>query len=320
MSEGGEVPMNTAIVELPTALDNSRILTQEEISSAHSEQLIGSQKLHTYALPEGSVAAAFIPPDLGRISEEEKDKIIHFLKARKDGERYRYEALVVNVLFEQLQIAKKFGLSQDSLYTTFRLDVEGDASMLADHEANLHLRVLDKHVNILMQEGATEDQLVTELSGHIFHESVHNAKGNMADVLFNGNRPVGEITTVTSQMGYYLEKGYTGPRSYDLNRFKNGLKKIQNGESNVLDYDIATCVGISLLLQSLTETYPNLIPDIENMDPFTACESMVTKLSPEDRQRLIPALKKAMANSADKNVLDNKLLEMRQSGVATQAV
>jgi hypothetical protein len=188
------------------------------------------------------------------------------------------------------------------LYTDFKLNVEDKGTIIADHEGNLYPRVLDEHVAILKQQGATDEQIVTEFAGHIFHESAHNAEGNMREVLFNGRSPFGEVATVTTQLAYYLDEGYHGPSAYDSNRFRTGHKKIQNGGNSSRDYDIATYIAGRLIFQSLKEAYPDMLAEVEGMDQFTACRTIIEKLSDDERQQLIPTLKKAIANSADEKV------------------
>jgi hypothetical protein len=292
--------------------DNKRYLTQEEVANIRTDSQLGGRLLRTYTTEDGVATATFISPNFDNISDEKREEILAFLRNRKEGEGYRYESLVVNSLLEQFRIGEKFGLSKNSLYTHFKLNVEDRGSILADHEGHLYLRVLEDHVNILKQQGATDEQLITELSGHIFHESAHNAEGNMREVLFNGKSPFGEIATVTAQMAYYLDEEYDGPSAYTLNRFKAGIKKIEGGATSSRDYDVATYVGITLLRQSLRDAYPVLSDQMKNDDPFTECRTIIAGLSPEERQKLIPTLKIAIVKSADEEVFEDMLVKTRQ--------
>ena len=183
---------------------------------------------------------------------------------------------------------------------------------MVNSDGDLDLRLLDGHIRILRQQGATDEQLVTELAGHIFHESVHDGAGNMEEVFLGGRPSFGEITTVTAQLAYYLEKGYKGPTSYNKSMFRNGFKKVQDGGNNSVDYDIATYIGVTLILKSLREAYPELVQEIEGVDPLTACSTIIEKLSEGDRQQLIPSLKKAIADSTDRKVFGDILNQTRQ--------
>lgn len=151
----------------------------------------------------------------------------------------------------------------------------------------------------MKKQGATDEQVMTELAGHIFHEAVHQGEEGLDAALLNGRSSFGEVTTVTAQMAYYLDKGYQGPSSYDSRRMQQGLRKIQDGAGSVRDYDIATYVASQLLLRSLQETYPELFREIMQMNALEACRHIVGKLSYEQRQQLIPSLKNAIARSAD---------------------
>ncbi len=256
-------------------------------------------KYNKYTAPEGLVTTTFISPDFTRLSDDEKGEIVLFLKCKKEDEAYRYENLIVNALLKQFEIGRKFGLSNESLCSGLNLNVEYTGRSIADDKQNLYLRTLDRHVVTLAKEGASEEELVIELAGHIFHESVHDADGNMSQVFFNGKGPFGEVSTVTAQLAYYLEIGYEGPTTYNSGRYLEGVNKIQSGENSSLDYDIATCVAGDLIFQSLLETYPSILITAVAVDHITACRIIVEKLTENEKQLLIPSLKKAIANSAD---------------------
>lgn len=309
MFEDGELLQQ---IDTPTELDSKKSLTVDELSLIRSENQIGGRTVKNYTTPEGTVTTTFLSPDFSKLSDSKRDEIISFLKARQNDEGYRYEQLIVNALLKQFEIGQKFGLSRESLYTDFKLNVEDRGTVLVDDWGHLYLRVLDDHVGTLRQQGATDEQLVTELAGHIFHESVHNAEGNMSEVLFNGKRPFGEIATVTTQMAYYLEEGYDGPTTYNSRWFRTGLNKVQNGGNNSRDYDIATYVGGKLIFQSLREAYPAMLAEVEGMDPIAASKTIVAKLSIEERKQLIPTLKKAIASSADQEVFETILKQTKQ--------
>lgn len=292
--------------------DIQRSLTVKEILSIRTDERVGRSIVYRYKTADRTVSTTFVSPSIDRMSDNEREAILKFLRSRQNGEGYRYEPLVVNSLLRQFQIGQRFGLNRDSLYTDFKLNVENKGSILVDDWGHVYLRVLDEHVNILRRQGATEEQLITELAGHIFHESIHNAEDNMREVLFNGKDPFGEIATITAQMAYYLDEGYTGPTAYTQQQFKAGFNKIQAGRTNSRDYDIATYVSVSLILQSLKETYPTFLPKAEKIDPISACRTIVSKLSPNERRNLIPTLKKAIVNSADERVFEDILDKTRR--------
>jgi hypothetical protein len=299
MPETGEFSQS---VDSRNRFESRKSLSVDEISAIRTEDKVGGRIIKSYIVPEGTVSTTFISPNFEKLSDIKTQEILLFLRSRQNGEGYRYEPLIVNALLKQFEIGSRFGLSRDSLYTDFKLNVEDKGTIIADHEGNLYPRVLDEHVAILKQQGATDEQIVTEFAGHIFHESAHNAEGNMREVLFNGRSPFGEVATVTTQLAYYLDEGYHGPSAYDSNRFRTGHKKIQNGGNSSRDYDIATYIAGRLIFQSLKEAYPDMLAEVEGMDQFTACRTIIEKLSDDERQQLIPTLKKAIANSADEKV------------------
>lgn len=313
MPEPGEFPQPTPTVESTRGLERRQLLTVDEISNIRTDERIGHKIGHTYTLGDRSVSTVFLSPDMDAISDQKRDEILTFLQAKENGEGYRYEPLIVSSLFKQYDIGSKFGLSEDSLYRDFKLIVEDKGKIMLDDWGHIYLRVLDEHVKkSLKPRGATDEQMVTELAGHVFHESVHNAEGNMKQVLFNGKTPFGEIASVTAQLAYYLDEGYNGPTSYNDNRFSDGLNKVRSGNTNGRDYDIATYVGGTLILNALREAYPKFLPEIKDMDPIVACYAIVGKMSSDERQSLIPTLKKAMANSADEKVFEDVLNKAKQ--------
>lgn len=308
MSEPGEV----SIPILDTESQDGARLTAEQIAAIHIRENVRYGILHRYTSGQDSVSLLFRAPDLSKLSDEEQAEIASFLSGRENSESYRYELLLVNALLEQLRIAQKFGLTEDSIYRSINLDVVDQGSILLDDWGTLYLRALDKSVRFLRQQGVTDDEIITEIAGQIFHESVHNAEGNMSEVLFNGRSPFGEITTVTTQMAYYIDEDYKGSTPYDNRSFRAGLSKAQNGVSNSRDYDIATYVGGTLILGALREAYPRLFSEIKETDPIAVCHAIAERLSPDERETLIPTLKKAIANSADEEVFEEILNQTKQ--------
>lgn len=293
-------------------LVETKPLTMEELSAIRTEIKIGGRIIKSYAAPEGTITTTFLSPDFDKLPDSKKEDILLFLRSRQNGESYRYEALIVNSLLKQIEIGQKLGLSRESLYRNLKLNVENKGTTLVDDWGYLYLQTLDDHIAILRQQGVTDDQLITELAGHIFHESLHNSEGNIREVLLNGKSPFGEISTVTAQMAFYLEERYKGPTAYDSRRFKAGLNKIRNGGTSSRDYDIATYVGGKLIYQALIDEYPALLSETENMDPISACQTIVANLSPEERQKLINVLKKAISKSSDEKIFEDLLDQTRK--------
>ncbi|OGD88827.1 hypothetical protein A3I53_03360 [Candidatus Curtissbacteria bacterium RIFCSPLOWO2_02_FULL_40_13b] len=286
-------------------------LTIEEISAIRSDVVLGILKGKKYQTDDAEVSVVETGIDPDKFQDEtDRDEILALFRNKEKGEVYPYERFIVNALLEQPRIARKFGLPRKSLLLDLRSDYLSRGTSVFDHEGNLHRRVLAKHIEILKNRGATDEQLIIELAGHIFHEAIHDVDGDLEEVLFGGKTSLGEITSVTAQMAYYLEEEYHGPTSYDFRRYQAGLAKIKNGENFTRDYDIATCIAGQLLLRALKESYPE--SQAEGEEPIAQCEKIVAGLSTEERQKLIPCLKKAIEQSADENGFNTVVETLRK--------
>jgi hypothetical protein len=149
MSELGEVTISILDAEPQTKAP----FTAEQIAAMHSRENVRYGILHTYTRGGNSVSVLFRSPDLDKLSNEEQTKVASFLSAREGGESYRYETLLVNSLMKQLQIAQRFGLTDESVYRNLNLDASDKAMILLDDWGTLYLRVLDESVQSLRQHG-----------------------------------------------------------------------------------------------------------------------------------------------------------------------
>ena len=235
--------------------------------------------------------------------EEHSKELIKLFKSAElteHGEGYIYENLLANSLLEQLRIAKKFDLPIESIYKSMKLDFRDvDSKISLEDNGFIYTFVLQRHIELLKKDGATDEQILTEVSGHIFHESLHDFDGNLSGVLFGGKRPLGEFTSITGQLAYYLEKGYDGPTSYDVKCSSTGQEKINEGADQVFDHEIATTVAYELLLGQLQVGFPEVASAVETKTSADACEAIVARLSEAERTRLIPVLKEAILQSTD---------------------
>jgi len=283
-------------------LDRETPLTIEEIASARSENFeissYGGQK-YRFGDTEISILREFIDKDKIK-NDDHKNQILDVLKSRKQGEIGHYKTLLVNVLAEQARIARKFGTPAEGLYQSMKLDYGyrfGDAKDLMGSFGDIYALQLVKHIETLKKLGANEDEIAIELAGHVFHEAVHQGENGLNGALLNGGRALGEVTYITSQLAYYLEKGYQGPKSYDSSFSKRGIKKIQDGEASISDHDVATSVSHELLLTQLRANYPEIAEGIKTESSFDACEEIVAKISAGQRDQLIACLKRAILES-----------------------
>ncbi|MFH1967766.1 MAG: hypothetical protein ABIJ84_00050 [bacterium] len=226
-----------------------------------------------------------------------KEKIIDMVESKEEGEVYPYERVIVNALFEQTRIAKAFDIPTDS---SFKLDYTSRETIIMDNHGFIYLLGLREQINLLKKHGANEQRVITEISGHMFHEALHMCE-DMESGFLQGRRPVGEFTSITGQLAYSILKGYNAPLSYDNNTLREGNKKIKDGEDSSRDYDVATCAAAELLLEKLSVTYPEIAKDVEAKTSLDACEAIVAKIPVERRDVLIPCLKEAILQSTDKD-------------------
>jgi hypothetical protein len=291
-------------------LEKQKFLTNDEIASIRSQQ----NQTRTYHLGDTAVHIQFLNKEVKDFKNQEHlDQTVAVLKSKEEGEAFVYERLLVNALIEQARIARRFGLPEKGLYLALKLDSGMlGATTLMDSDGTVNLLQLKKHIDILQRRGATEEQLTTELAGHVFHEAVHLGEDGLDQALLEGKSSLGELTTVTAQLAYYLDSEYTGPHSYDVLKLDPGIKKIQEGRDSTMDYDIVTCVGNEILNQSLREAYPDVRQETRGVNIVEANQQIISKLSDEQRQRLIPVLKKAIAQSADEKVFKRIITELKQ--------
>lgn len=331
MSETGEAPKDSSSlgsqpdvsVVHPRSLESTSMndilnrdtpLTIEEITKIRSEVTthpLSHIRGRTYQVAEGTVGIwpNHPEPNVPNILEQMRS----LGKLKESREAYTFERILVNALLEQLRISEKFALPKNVLMQDLKLEYLDTGTRLADARGIINVQVLAQHINTLKMQGATDEQIITELSGHLLHEEIHEANKPLKDTLLEGNSSFFEITTITAQLAYYLEKGYNGPTSYDIRKFKKGLQKIKDGQtSSAGDYDVATCSAATLIRRSLQKSYPTLAEETKDMDSYTACQTIVAKIPSEEKGKLIPSLKKAIAQSADPNEFQAIIRELTE--------
>ncbi|HVF69781.1 MAG TPA: hypothetical protein VNA13_04435 [Xanthomonadales bacterium] len=315
-SNGDQQTKSHSSIEHASAETEINILTRttplsvSEIATIRSEEQknVVNKRGRTYKVGDKTVGVWLNPIYVENIPDEEKDKLKAFVASRAEGEVFKHEFLIVNALIEQLRIADKFGLPEKLLYTDLNLEFVDKVSAVTNDWGQLNLHALDEHIGIMKDRGATDEEIIIELSGHIFHEGVHQA--GFSEFL-DGKMPLGEITTVTSQLAYYLEQGYKGPKAYDMDRFEEGRKKILSGKDSVVDHDIATYTAVNLIHKTLTEEFPQVSGKKEDLDPYTACENIIAQISTEERERLLPVLRRIIHSSVERSEFDQIVENLR---------
>jgi len=293
---------------LESVLDRESPLTIQEIERARSEDFevhyVYKGRKYQFGKTEVSILRKRIDEEDIK-SEEHKEQILSVLRNKKEGEVYHHETLLVNILVEQARIARKFDIPPEGLYLSMKLNYSHteNIKILMSNFGDIYVLPFVKHIEGLKKLGASEQDIIIELAGHVFHEAIHIGEGGIEEALL-GNKPaLGEVTPITAQLAYYLEKGYHGPSSYDKSFLKRGMEKIYNekdSDSNYRDYDIALCVAYELLLEQLSNTFPEVAASIKANNSADACEEIVSKIPPGKRDALIPCLKKAILESTDK--------------------
>lgn len=227
--------------------------------------------------------------------KKNKERIDDMVKGKEKGEVYPYERVIVNALFEQAKIAKAFDVPTNS---AFKLDFTGGKTIMMDNHGHVNVLVLREQINSLKKDGATDEQVITEISGHMFHEALHMC-ADMESGFLQGKQAVGEFTSITGQLAYYILKGYNGPSSYDNNSLVEGAKKIKEGKNSAFDYDVATFAAAELLFRQLSATYPEIAKELKAKTALDACENIVAKIPQEKRELIISCLKEAIVQSTD---------------------
>lgn len=286
-------------------LDRKTSLTIEEISKirTNKHQLSNHPSLQRRDYKLGGTEISVINQRIYTDDPEFKknrEKIDDMTKSKEKGEVYPFERVIVNALFEQASIAKAFNIPTNS---SFKLDFTGGKTRMMDNHGFVNVLVLREQINSLKRDGATDEQVITEISGHMFHEALHMC-ADMESGLLRGKTPAGEFTSITGQLAYYIAKGYSGPSSYDNDSLAEGVKKVENDNNSIFDYDVATLAAAELILEQLQSTYPEVAGETKSGTALDACETIVAKLSEAEGTRLIPCLREAILQSTSEEIFD----------------
>lgn len=307
--------------ELQPDLFNRAPLSIEEISKIRSDKHPlsghhGTVQVRDYKLgdTEISVGNQRIDPADPEFKKNEK-KVKDMVESKEQGEVYPCERVIVNALFEQANISKVFDLPAESM---FRLDFVGGKTVMMASSGRINVLVLREQIKSLKKDGASDEQVITEISGHMLHETLHMCS-DMESGFLQGRQSVGEFTSITGQLAYYLLKGYNGPSSYENKTIIDGNKQIDEGNDSVRDYDVATSVSSELLLEHLSAVFPEFAGDIEAETSLDACRAIIAKISPERRGDLVPCLKQAILESTDEERF-KEILEKLKSKQSQQSI
>jgi hypothetical protein len=221
--------------------------------------------------------------------------------------------IIVNALLKQRRIAQTFNVPENMIPAGFKIEAGSRSDMMMNNWGEMYLNTVRTHVERLREKGATDAEIMTELAGHIFHESVHDTSAEGMQQMFRGNDTTGEISTVTAQTAYYLSEGYTGPTSYTPDAVPAGAEKIRatSGKFDQRDYDVATCTAGELIHQRLIRAFPAISRSVQTKNSLKAVYEICKQISAEDRPRLLTALREAMADSCDPKMLQDLQLRLK---------
>jgi len=299
-------------------LDRETPLTIEEISQVRSKspfsQFDRSYKKMDYHFGDVSISIlrqSISPEDF----EKNKDKILALHDGRENAESFGHETLLVNALIEQNRIAKMFGVDSKDLWSSCVADYSHSGKAMMDNMGdNVYMLSLDEHVKKLEKDGATNEQVIIEIAGQMFHESIHQNEPTVRKELLRGKASLGELTPITAQLAYYLAIGYTGPKGYDAYSCSLGIEDIKKGKDLEKNHEIATSVSAELLLEQLKSVYPDIAEGVDIKSSLDACETIVVAIPPERRRFLMPALKEAILQSTDEKKSTEVVKRLKQKG------
>jgi hypothetical protein len=215
--------------------------------------------------------------------------------------------IIVNALLQQQRIAIALNAPADMVQTAFKVEWGSGSDTMMNNWGTMFVSTVRRHVEVLRSQGASDAEIVTELSGHIFHEAVHDTSADGTKQMYRGNPSNGEISTITTQTAYYISAGYHGPTSYEPDAVPAGAEKIRKGQGALdrTDYDVATCVAGELIHRRLAKAFPKIAREIQTKNPLEAAHEIAKRVPVEDQPKLLTALREAVADSCDPKELQD---------------
>ena len=77
--------------------------------------------------------------------------------------------------------------------------------MMSNH-GDVYMLTLLRHIDLLREQGATDEEIVIEVAGHVFHEAVHQGEEGLDDALLAGGSALGEVTSIASQLATTVQR------------------------------------------------------------------------------------------------------------------
>ena len=218
------------------------------------------------------------------------------------AEESNYRNLLLNSLIEQKNAAKILGVPREKMSHSLELNyrTEKNWGLMENAQDVVYMQQLQKHVKALRSRGCTDQEIITELAGHIYHEHAHENTSLAAE--FSGPKFRGdtvEVFSITSQLAYYTGVDYFGPSSYGRAEYARGLQMISGGKGSLRDHEFGTVVGYELLRGRLIEHFPEYANEINGKDAISAIRAIRSRIPPEHSQKLQTALRESIQDSND---------------------
>ncbi len=226
------------------------------------------------------------------------------LKQMQPGQREMEEYVLAASLHEQRNIAAAFGLPASALCKVLKLDYSRNAGDgIMDSYFNVYMRTFLEKMRLLRSEGFQEEDLIHEVAGYAFHETLHSP-GDSQEIsaLLKSDRAIGEVTPITGELAYHLLSRHR--RSlFTIEGFEQrGLAALRNGDNTHQKHEHmrACAIAYKLLRNRLSEAFPLPAQLAANMHPDSAaCWSIRDAVTASEETRLTEALKGALADSAN---------------------
>ena len=94
-----------------------------EISDIRINTELGGLKGKKYQNSNEEVTLIPLGMDPGKVTKEDEEELRALWQVRESGEIYPYERLLVSALLQQSEIAKKFGIDKNSLFTSLKIEM-----------------------------------------------------------------------------------------------------------------------------------------------------------------------------------------------------
>lgn len=212
------------------------------------------------------------------------------------------EYTLAAALLAQREIAEMFGLDRGALCRMLKLRYDenrGDGIM--NSHFLVYVAKFREKMALLRSRGFSEEDIIREVSGYVFHESLHNIDDEplLQDSL-GVPQCIDEYTTMTGELGYFLLTGHERSLASEEDFEAKGLTILRGQSSNdqKADHQKAVAVAYRLLLDALLAAFPEHA-DAGAVRPFSAACWAIRKRVPAEADAVLrAAVRSALVASA----------------------